>query len=90
MFYIQGHQKTVESIAVSPSGDFVYSSDRGGNIARFNRATGALDMFTGKGHGDKPIVRIALSADGKKLVGEYRAILKLLNYILEFSSTKYH
>eukprot|EP01083_Nonionella_stella_P001430 4119_1 len=63
----KGHQKTVESVSVGPSGDLVYSSDRGGRVVRFDRSARDFQLFEGDGHGDKPVVGVAVSADGKNL-----------------------
>jgi WD40 repeat protein len=62
-----GHLEPIGAFTLSHATATAFSGDMAGRICKWNANTGAVEWFTGSGHGVKPISALAVSCDGDKL-----------------------
>lgn len=65
---IQGHQTTIQSLALDKKSGHFYTSGLTGEVTRWNLSTGEAKWLGGKGHGGKVVSNLALSSDGATLL----------------------
>eukprot|EP00479_Gromia_sphaerica_P004383 TRINITY_DN1515_c0_g1_i3.p1 TRINITY_DN1515_c0_g1~~TRINITY_DN1515_c0_g1_i3.p1 ORF type:complete len:462 (+),score=109.29 TRINITY_DN1515_c0_g1_i3:148-1533(+) len=63
---IQGHQTQMNSVDTDDDGN-IYTGDSSGNLGVFEEKSGECTIFSGDGHGDTLVHRVAVSCDAKKL-----------------------